>query len=164
MRENSYNAPRSYEELMLMNARKKEKKQLLIDGKKPKSIPDWIERSEHMIKWFHDNPGIKNFLSYPLKHKFTWSDFKQWITESEVFSKAMEQCIQICLERREGYLETNEELCKIFIEEQVLYNPMLADYKEKMARIKQDTNSILKAGQPIILYEPLKVRVKKEKK
>lgn len=141
MRAIRVDAPTTKEEVTLMIARAKEKKERLANGKKPQTKAEWHDRSKHMIKWFHDNPTVKSFISYVTKHKFTWSKFKKWEEESEIFADAMAECIGICLERREGFLETNDELCKIFIEEQPLYNPMLADYKEKMARIKKEDHS-----------------------
>lgn len=116
----------------LMNARRKEKKERLQDGLKPRNASEWHDRSQHMLKWFLENPQIRNFLSYGTRFKFTWTEFKSWRKESEEFSKAIDECMQICLERREGFLESKEELTKVYLKEQAIYNPLLGDYEKEL--------------------------------
>lgn len=126
----------------LMNARIKEKKKLLKESRRPKSISDFVTLSDHMIKWFQDNPAIRNFLTYADRHGYTWSEFKSWRRESDYFFQAIERCMQICLERRETYLENENKLTAIYIREQPVYNPLLGDYEREMKQKDEERTGL----------------------
>lgn len=144
-----------------MNARIKEKKKRLKDARKPQNQSEFVYRAEHMIKWFKENTHMRNFLTYADRHGFTWSQFRSWRRESDAFSQAIETCMQICLERREEYLEKENKLSAIYIREQPVYNPMLSDYEIEKAK---EDKSILEKYKEIVLYQPLAQAIRNEEK
>lgn len=115
-----------------MNARKKEKEKLFKNARKPSTLSEFVYLSEKMMKWFQDHPDTKNFLCFVYQNGYSWSEFKNWRKESEIFCKAIETCVQMCAERRERYLDARDKLSQVYLREQPLYNPMLSDYEKEM--------------------------------
>jgi hypothetical protein len=154
---------RSSEEASLMNARIREKKLVLKDGFVPQTDAHFILRADHMKKWFRDNKTVWNFLVYGDKHGFSWSQLKRWRKKSDYFSETIEACIQMCLERREEYLHKEGKLASVFLREQAVYNPMLADYEIEKA--KNDSSVLDKYAQiALTQYQPLAQGIKDKEK
>ena len=153
--------PSQQSDLTQMNARIKEKKKEAQEARRPKTLSGWVALSERMIKWFESSPDTRNFLAFTYRNGYTWSEFKSWRRESQVFSQAIETCMQICLERREKYLEEQKKLASIYIMEQPSYNPILYDYE--MEKSAKQADAIIKAGQQIPQYQSVKEKRKEEK-
>jgi hypothetical protein len=155
--------PRSAEEAAHMNARIKEKKLQLKLAKPPQKPSDFLNLADHMKQWFADNPNIRNLLTYAYKNGYTWTQFKKWRKDSEIFAHALETCFQICLERREEYLDKDKKLSASYLREQPLYNPILADYE--IEKSKNDSSVLDKYAQiALTQYQPLAQGIKDKEK
>ncbi len=124
--------PHQMSDLTLMNARRKEKKELLKSKRKPKNTSEWHALGEELKKWFEDHAEEASFISGLHKQNLTWTQIKSWRLESEDFNDSVAYCLQLCQTRREAYLHAEGKLASIYLREHPLYVPMLGDYEKEL--------------------------------
>ncbi len=124
--------PMQQSDLTLMNARRKQKKELLKASRKPSCTSEWVALGDHMKKWFEEHKDESSFISGLHKLNLTWSQIKAWRLESEDFNEAIAYCLQLCQTRREAYLHAEGKLANIYLREHPLYVPMLGEYESSL--------------------------------
>lgn len=128
----------------LMNARRREKKQLLTKKSKPQRASEWVALGDHMKKWFEEHKEEMSFISGLHKISLTWSQIKSWRLESEDFNEAVAYCLQLCQTRREAYLHAEGKLSHIYLREHPLYVPALGEYESSLKeKSQQGTDRIV---------------------
>ena len=96
---------------ILMNARKKEKKKLLTQAIKPSRASEWEALGQDWLKWVKTNEYSMNIHDYPIAMGYPPYKFKkEWAKESSIFRDYLEQCVYICAQRRDRYMDSKDKL------------------------------------------------------
>lgn len=141
----------------LMNARKKEKKKMLAESKKPSRPSEWLALGEHWLAWAKNNPWSTNIDDYANAHGYRAYTFKKdWPKESEVFKGYLEQCVSITHARRNAYMDLKDKFYLQILKELPLYN---WDYRDYEADKATQDKSVFGRSEPVLLYQPLSEKV-----
>ena len=157
-----YRGVRSTEEATLMNARKKEKKQLLVESKKPTCLSEWVALADEMKKHYLTHTHLRSKNDFARYKRYPPYKFFLWGKESQVFGEALEFITYLCAQRRDEYMDQKDKLYLQYLKQLPQYDFEFAEYESE--KEKQKNEAILSSKQSIIYYGPQVAETEEGKK
>jgi len=156
------NRNRSFDNIALMNARKKEKKVKFQLAKKPTDLALWVDLTDRMVNWYRTNPS-KNINDFARLYNYPPFIFKKWALEEDTpdyFKEGLQLCLYICADRRDTYMDYKDKLYLQYLKQLPLYDLDLKEYEKEMKMVNKETEA---NGNVSVYIDGVKVEQKKDK-
>lgn len=121
------------------------KKDMYIDGLKPKTDKQWITLADDLLKWAA-LPSSVLFNEFPLAHKYSPSRFKKW-DDNDYFVEAVESARYMCWAKIDKAV-LEKDVLQFSARNAHLHNPEEQAWQEK--KLKADDKS---TGPQIVVIE-----------